>query len=228
MLSKILNHHHAILVEGEPLSTLEVIKSGLVELGLEVDGNPDIFFLAYQKFGIEDARSVIEMSLGAPVQNEKKIIVFSFDSITNDAQNAFLKIFEDPSPSLKFILSTYTANGLLPTLRSRLQVCGMDADKQRGTNADLCGKNAEDFMVKTAGEKMKEVEKMIKDYKDEGNKQKIKQFLLGIHYALEQKIQKGDKGNNLIVLKATSKALDYLEDKSSSVKILLESVVLAL
>ncbi len=220
MLKNILSTHHAILVEGEPIASLELIKSGLTEVGLLVDGNPDIFFLTYQKFGIEDARSVIEMSLGAPVQNEKKIIVFSFDSITNDAQNAFLKIFEDPSPQLKFVLNTYTADGLLPTLRSRLSIFKNEKEVEVT--------NVEGFMKMSVGEKLKEIEKMVKDYKDGGNKQTIKQFLLGIHYFLEQKIQKERKGQNLDALKATAKALDYLEDKSSSVKILLESVVLAL
>lgn len=220
MFNKILSSHHAILVEGEPVSSLELIKSGLTDGGLLVDGNPDIFFLAYQKFGIGDARSVIEMSLGAPVQNDKKIIVFSFDSITNDAQNAFLKIFEDPSPQLKFVLNTYTADGLLPTLRSRLSIYKNEKDVEVV--------NVEGFMKMSVGEKLKEIEKMVKDYKDEGNKQKIKQFLLGIHYFLEERIKKGEKGSNLTALKATAKALDYLEDKSSSVKILLESVVLAL
>ncbi|MDB5204114.1 MAG: polymerase subunit delta, polymerase subunit delta protein [Candidatus Taylorbacteria bacterium] len=220
MLKNILSTHHAILVEGEPEATLAIIKTGLTENGLLVDGNPDIFFLTYQKFGIEDARSVIEMSLGAPVQNEKKIIVFSFDSITNDAQNAFLKIFEDPSPSLKFVLNTYTAEGLLPTLRSRLSIYKNEKELEV-TNVDS-------FMKMPVGEKLKEVEKIVKDYKDGGNKQVIKQFLLGIHYFLEEKIRKSGKGNDLVALKATAKALDYLEDKSSSVKILLESVVLAL
>lgn len=220
MFSKILNHHHAILVEGEPVEALVVIKSGLRDAGLNVDGNPDIFFLSYQKFGIEDARSVIEMSLGAPVRDEKKIIVFSFDSITNDAQNAFLKIFEDPSPQLKFVINTYSADGLLPTLRSRLSIYKSEKKPEIV--------NVESFMKKSIGEKLKEIEKMVKDYKDGGNKQEIKQFLLGIHYALEQKAQKGNNSQNLAGLKATAKALDYLEDKSASVKILLESVVLSI
>lgn len=220
MFSKILNHHHAILVEGEPASSLELIKSGFTDIGLLVEGNPDIFFLSYQKFGIEDARDIIEMSIGAPIQNEKKIIVFSFDSITADAQNAFLKIFEDPSPQLKFVLNTYTADGLLPTLRSRLLIY---KNEKRVEVASVEG-----FMKMSIGGKLKEIERMVKEYKDEGGKQKIKQFLLGIHYLLEQRIQKGEKGNNLVALKATAKALDYLEDKSSSVKILLESVVLSL
>lgn len=220
MLSKILNSHHAILVEGEPAASLELIKSGFTDIGLLVEGNPDIFFLSYQKFGIEDARDIIEMSIGAPIQNEKKIIVFSFDSITADAQNAFLKIFEDPSPQLKFVLNTYTADGLLPTLRSRLLIY---KNEKRVEVASVEG-----FMKMSIGEKLKEIERMVKEYKDEGGKQKIKQFLLGIHYLLEQRIQKGEKGNNLVALKATAKALDYLEDKSSSVKILLESVVLSM
>lgn len=227
MFSKILNHHHAILVEGEPLASLDVIKGGLSEYGVETEGNPDILFLSYQKFGIDEARNVIEMSVGAPVRDQSKIIVFSFDSITNDAQNAFLKIFEDPSPSLKFIISTHSANGLLPTLKSRLSILRLGAELRR-IDAEERGIDVGDFMKMSVGEKLKEVEKMVKEYKDGGSKQKIKKFLLGILYFLEEKIKKGEKGNELVALKATAKALDYLEDKSASVKILLESVVLSI
>ncbi len=220
MLKNILNHHHAILVEGEPIASLELIKSGLVESGFNIDGNPDIFFLSYQKFGIEDARNVIEVSLGAPVKDEKKIIVFNFESITNEAQNAFLKIFEDPSPQLKFIINTYTADGLLPTLRSRLSIIKSEKEIEIV--------NVESFMKKSVGEKMKEIERIVKESKDDGSKQEIKHFLLGIHSFLLQRVKKGENGDNLVALKATLKALDYLEDKSSSTKLLLESVVLVL
>jgi DNA polymerase III delta prime subunit len=219
MYLKNLNHH-AILIEGNPSTFLDIIKSKLTESGVILASNPDILFLTYQKFGIEDARSVIEMSLGAPVQDDKKIIVFCFESITNDAQNALLKIFEDPSPSLKFIISTYTANGLLPTLRSRLAIYKSEEE------AEIV--SVDSFIKMSLGEKMKEVERMTKGYKDSGNKQEIKQFLTSIHYYLEERIKKGEKGNNLSALKMTAKALDYIDDKSASVKILLESVVLSI
>lgn len=213
-------NHHAILIEGNPSTFLDVVKSELVESGVVLANNPDIIFLSFEKFGIGESRQIIEMSLGAPISSEKKTIVFSFESITNDAQNALLKIFEDPSPSLKFIISTYTANGLLPTLRSRLAIYKNEKETETV--------NVDSFIKMSTGDKMKEVEKMVKDYKDSGNKQEIKQFLLGIHHLLEGRIKKGEKGHNLSALKMTAKALDYLDDKSASVKILLESVVLVL
>jgi DNA polymerase III delta prime subunit len=219
MYLKNLNHH-AILIEGNPSVFLDMIKNEFIESGVVLANNPDIIFLSFEKFGIGESRQIIDMSLGAPISSENKTIVFSFESITNDAQNALLKIFEDPSPSLKFIISTYTANGLLPTLRSRLAIYKNEKETEIV--------NVDSFIKMSVGEKMKEVERMVKNYKDSGNKQEIKQFLTSIHYYLEEKIKKGEKGHNLSALNMTARALDYIDDKSASVKILLESVVLSI
>lgn len=217
MFSKILNTHHAILVEGGQAEALGLIKSSLAEVGLQVDGNPDIFFLSYEKFGIEDARSIIEVSFGAPLRDEKKIIIFSFDSITADAQNALLKIFEDPTPHLKFVLSTHTASGLLDTFRSRLIVCeGSRAED----NSYL--EDASRFIAMSLGEKIKEGEKWQKLTKEGGGKSALRRFLLAVRQCLIEK--KGKEG--LQTLQALDQSLLYLDDKSASVKMLLDNVIL--
>lgn len=222
MLNKILNSHHAILVEGDPLTVLDFVKEELGDMGIVPFNNPDVIFLSFEKFGIAESRTIIEMANGAPIQEDKKRIIFGFNTITGEAQNALLKIFEDPSPQLGFIMVTYSVNGLLPTLKSRLHVVPKKGEDSVDT------KKAEEFINMSIGERMEEVERMVKDYKDNGDKRIIKDFILSIHYLFENKLKKDKSSKNSTVLKASSNALNYIDDKSSSVKILLESVVLAL
>jgi DNA polymerase III delta prime subunit len=222
MLKNILNQHHAILVEGNPLTTIDFIKNELTELGIVIANNPDIIFLSFEKFGIADSRLIIEMANGAPVGESKKRIIFGFNSITIEAQNALLKIFEDPSPQLGFIIVTYSANGMLPTFRSRIQIVGTQNLEKSETEG------VEEFINMSIGEKVEEIEKMVKGYKETNDKQSIKNFLLSLHYVFENKLKNNNNPKNVSVLKATAKALDYLDDKSSSVKMLLESVALSI
>ncbi len=222
MFSNILNTHHAILVEGEPTLTLDVIKNQLVEEGLIIQNNPDLIFLSFTKFGIEESRMIIEMANGAPVQESKKRIIFVFNTITDQAQNALLKIMEDPSPQIGFVMVTHSANGMLPTLRSRIQIISAQNSEKAETES------IEEFINMSIGERIQEIEKMVKDYKDTSDKQSIKNFLLSLHYFFENKLKRENDLKNVSILRVTSKALNYLEDKSSSVKILLESVAIVL
>lgn len=222
MLSKILNTHHAVLLEGDPEETILKVRSFFDEMDISFEGNPDVLFLSYQKFGIEDGRHIIELAQGAPVRNDHKIIVFSFGSITGEAQNAFLKIFEDPSPRLKFVVLTHSANSLLPTLKSRLHIIAS------GKRDVFDPKITKKFFEGSIKERMDQVEAFVKEYKDSGSKENIKQFLLGVHGVLEEKISQKTSSGDVEALEVVDRALTYLEDKSSSVKILLESVAIAL
>lgn len=51
------------------------------------------------------------------------VIVDDADAMTIPAQNAFLKLLEEPNQSTKFILTSHRPESLLPTIRSRLESC---------------------------------------------------------------------------------------------------------
>lgn len=55
-------------------------------------------------------------------QNQPLIVVIDFaETMTNQAQNAFLKLLEEPNDSVHFILLAHRPTKLLPTVLSRLQ-----------------------------------------------------------------------------------------------------------
>lgn len=56
-------------------------------------------------------------------KNNKKavIIIDNADKMTHGAQNAFLKLLEEPNQSIHFILTAHQPTNLLPTVKSRVQ-----------------------------------------------------------------------------------------------------------
>ncbi len=72
--------------------------------------------------GIDLVRHVIEKTSKQPFEGKRTVVVF-FDahSMTLEAQNAFLKVLEEPPSSTVFILVTEYPDRLLPTITSRCQ-----------------------------------------------------------------------------------------------------------
>ncbi|OGL21964.1 hypothetical protein A2707_01270 [Candidatus Saccharibacteria bacterium RIFCSPHIGHO2_01_FULL_45_15] len=70
---------------------------------------------------IEDIRALYDQTRVKFDQPQLFIVDFGNRSMTHQAQNAFLKLLEEPQDNIYFILATHTADDLLPTIRSRCQ-----------------------------------------------------------------------------------------------------------
>lgn len=86
--------------------------------------SPDVVTVTAQKdrktIGIEAVRSLREMAYISPNDLEVKIyIIIDADTMTEQAQNALLKLFEEPPKNVYFFLLCTSASGLLTTVRSR-------------------------------------------------------------------------------------------------------------
>jgi len=70
---------------------------------------------------IDTIRELIEQAYLTPYAGKYKIfILLEAHRMTEEAQNAFLKVLEEPSSTTVFVLITPEPGGLLPTVRSRL------------------------------------------------------------------------------------------------------------
>lgn len=70
--------------------------------------------------GVDDARDLRERAAYAPIAGKYKIyIIDEAHQLTTDANNALLKLIEEPPPHLRFIFATTEPEKMLPTIRSR-------------------------------------------------------------------------------------------------------------
>ncbi len=70
--------------------------------------------------GTDNIREIIKKAMVKPYEADKKIIILpDCDGITTAAQNAMLKIIEEPPPYIVFLILIQNSNSLLETVRSR-------------------------------------------------------------------------------------------------------------
>ncbi|MDO7253669.1 DNA polymerase III subunit delta' [Helicobacter cappadocius] len=72
------------------------------------------------EFKIEDSHEVINEAYIA--SEELKTIIIAANSYNHFAQNALLKVLEEPPSKTRFILIAKNKTSILPTIRSRLQI----------------------------------------------------------------------------------------------------------
>jgi len=69
---------------------------------------------------VDQIRNLITDAYVKPFENQKKVYILNHgDDITPQAQNALLKILEEPPQYVVFIIHAENVNSLLPTIRSR-------------------------------------------------------------------------------------------------------------
>jgi len=73
-----------------------------------------------EDFKIDDAKVVIAQSY--LTTSREKLIIISADKYNIAAQNALLKITEEPPENVRFVLIAKNKNAFLPTIRSRLRL----------------------------------------------------------------------------------------------------------
>ena len=83
-------------------------------------GINNLRFFISDDFLLENAKEVIAEAYIA--EKDEKILVIHANSFRTEAQNALLKIIEEPPRNIKFIIATQSKNLLLPTIRSRMLI----------------------------------------------------------------------------------------------------------
>jgi DNA polymerase-3 subunit delta' len=84
-------------------------------------------FFAPDDFLIDDAKAVIREAYIA--ESEQKVIVTLSKSYNIYAQNSLLKILEEPPRNIVFVLCAPSKTIFLPTIRSRLGIKTIEAEK---------------------------------------------------------------------------------------------------
>ncbi|MFA6608804.1 MAG: hypothetical protein WCT07_02750 [Candidatus Paceibacterota bacterium] len=111
-ISDLPNHHAVLLVHDERDSVGVALYNELSSL------SPAHRFFNQTVLDIETARAII--SWAQTPYNDEKIAIISFHTATLPAQNAMLKILEEPRDGVRFILVTSNKINLIDTVLSRL------------------------------------------------------------------------------------------------------------
>src|SRR3989338_7246452 len=73
--------------------------------------------------GIEEVRKIIHTLITKPFQSKNRLITITeFDKATVEAQNALLKVLEEPPSNTYFILGAHRLERILKTVISRCQI----------------------------------------------------------------------------------------------------------
>lgn len=130
---------HALLLvgqEGVGLATIarQIAGRSLADVIVptDADGEPDLSPKGVIR--ISQIRSLAEKTRGKSLTRQI-FIIDNADQMNTQAQNAFLKLLEEPAAQVSFILTSHAVQQFLPTIRSRVQSVHVDpisrADSER-------------------------------------------------------------------------------------------------
>ncbi len=213
--------HHAFVIEAEAEEGIQVAQAWVKDnIGMEAKANPDMIVLRYGLFSVEDARRVSELAASAPFDGESKVLIIAASRAYHEAQNSLLKLFEEPSPGTYLFLILPSLGGLLPTLRSRVQILG---GKWGLTKSPLPGA-AEEFM-KASKEKRSVMIKKIAAHAD-GDAVSAREEALAIVNGIEAVAYMSGRttSRHRELLEDIQVLRGYLNDRSAPVRMILEHV----
>jgi len=212
--------HHAYFIHTFKDSVIHLKEYLSTKFGIQSHQNPDFFYEKFESLGIDDSRRIKENHIAKSFKTDtKRIFIIETSNITHEAQNSLLKVFEEPNEDSHFFLIMPSVHVLLPTLKSRLMIVSAGDKEQLGVEVM---KNAKDFLEMNTKDKVAYVDEMAKDISDEKlSKSDAVEFLAALEFVVYK--QKG----NTNILKAILQAREYINDRSASIKQLLESVALS-
>lgn len=221
--------HHAQVIAGESEAGISTALATIEEsLGMKVKANPDVIVLRYGLLTVEDARKIISIAQQGSIGGEHKAIVVAVSRIYHEAQNALLKLFEEPPQGTYLFLVLPTVDLLLPTLRSRVVVLPLslstDGRPKIGTSELV-----EDFL-KAGKERRSTIIKRLVSSNDEDERRAARDEALALVQGIEEVAYTKWRGDPRLtaLLSDISILRGYLHDRSAPLKMILEHISLIL
>ena len=214
--------HHAYVISDEVEQGITKAEALIEqELGLTLRANPDVVIFRHGLFSVEDARRVVDVAVQAPIGGDKKVVVIAASRMYHEAQNALLKLFEEPPAGLTLFLVLPTHGALLPTLRSRVQLLGGDTRQEASEEAQA--------FAKASKEKRTALIKKLSSGKDDVERREHRETALALVNGIEQLVyQKGIDSATVPLLEEVAVLRGYLYDRAAPVKMILEHLSLVL
>ncbi len=223
--------HHAYVVEGDrETGILAAREYANTTLGLLGEQNPDVVVFQYGLFSVDDAREVARFASSSPVAGDKKMLVIAATRIFHEAQNALLKLFEEPPVGTTMVLVVPSFGQLLPTLRSRVLMLATDV-RLRKSNI------GEEFLSLDSAGREKFIAKLLertKSDKDEdkqaarGEILRLIESLTRISYKAREKAKDAQLQELTYFLSDLDRFIPILHERSAPLKLIFEHLLLVI
>jgi DNA polymerase III delta prime subunit len=201
--------HHAYLIPGDIEEAVGAVLGVLEDGGIKIANNPDIWNGKFENFGIDESRILRELGIRKPI-GDRRFLIVSFPFITIEAQNALLKLFEEPVANTHFFIISPSADIFIPTLKSRLLIINFADSGARNAAVD-----PKKFLHSDVASRLKMIDKITEDK----NKTEALIFL-----DLLEKECAADLPKYADLLEQIFYTKKELKSRSPSVKMLLEHV----
>jgi DNA polymerase III delta prime subunit len=196
--------HHAHLLIGSYDWASKHIKE------LQESAQVDTRVFRYERMSIADVRAFIYEAGLRPVEKTYRTLILQSDSLLHEAQNALLKVFEDPNPNTQFYVILPRKDMLLPTLASRFNLLAIE-------DIDTDASSFSQFLEASYADRLLEIPKRL----DAEDTRWVESILTGIEKYSEKK-------QDVELMKAVLKTTSYIRSSGSSKKMLLEHLALTL
>lgn len=226
--------HHAYIYEGSQELLPSLVEAAKKEFNFEGDpsaglgasNNPDLHVLSFEKFLIEDAHQLTRSAQLKSVSG-RALFILGLASINTQAQQALLKLFEEPQLGVIFVLLV-PPGILLPTLRSRLTPYPLQGSTLKGvtSRSNLEVQAAKEFLGSPYKARSAQVAALLKD--EENTKERVRNFVNALEAELYVRLRKSNTKEVREGLEDIAKVRGYLADQSPSLKMLLEHLAATL
>lgn len=208
--------HHAFLFEGSLGDFPALAAAARKILNLNEKTSPDVYERIYDKFGIDESRELTQLASLRGV-GEQTLFVLGTSSITTEAQQALLKLFEEPREGLTFVI-LMPHGVILPTLRSRMMPLEL-----RTQNLEFRKPNPETKKFLSANPKERS-EMLAKVLKQDDAKEQLHALLNEI----ESMIHTSKKEHRIEALSEIAAMRPFLSDRAPSLKMIFEHLAVVL
>ncbi len=217
------NLHHAYVIEGGESIKEQLLQYVEDSLGMKTRGNPDIYIREHDVFGIADGREIQRFESNRPIHGDKKIFILLFKSVTLEAQNSLLKTFEEPTVGTHFFIITPSSENLLKTLLSRVHVI-QGTEKNKAPSIF-----AKKFLASHPADRLALIADIIESKDKHEAIELVNGLEVGLYKHNHTKRPAGTiSSQDEIAFESLRDVRSYLNDRSSSVKILLEHLSVTL
>lgn len=203
--------HHARVFVANTLSTADL------EDDLHSPGS-DIVHISRDKLRIADVKEIKKYAYQRPAHRQYVDIVMFGEIYLPEAQNALLKLLEEPPNSTRFTLVVKDLQQILPTVRSRLSLCGSHSDRAENSES-----SSSTFLQHTPAERIKIIGDLAKDKDNKSMHTILQQCASVISTLSEPRTRQAAHNYHTLVT-----VMHYSQQNGSSLKMLLEYVALLL